>query len=201
MIQSQIVATFLIGEVSGTTLISKGWSRWKGISLGTTAVGICPSHGFICQKNKYPHKEGKSLQLFIPVSPFSCICVCDMPVYMPVDAHVCASVFIYLWRHKADVKQSSWIPAPKLVAVATLAGPCVSQATTVSFCVTYPKSASSVLHMTTSLSYLFRKLSKVLNFYVANAEDPSKTELLFAALKALKYLFRFIIQSRVLYLR
>ena len=47
----------------------------------------------------------------------------------------------------------------------------------------------------------FRKLSKVLNFYVANADDSSKTELLFAALKALKYLFRFIIQSRVLYLR
>lgn len=48
---------------------------------------------------------------------------------------------------------------------------------------------------------LLRKLSKVLNFYVANADDSSKTELLFAALKALKYLFRFIIQSRVLYLR
>ncbi|OWK07134.1 hypothetical protein Celaphus_00017121 [Cervus elaphus hippelaphus] len=45
------------------------------------------------------------------------------------------------------------------------------------------------------------KLSKVLNFYVAHADDSSKTELLFAALKALKYLFRFIIQSRVLYLR
>uniref|UniRef100_A0A8D0SWX8 Dedicator of cytokinesis 5 n=1 Tax=Sus scrofa TaxID=9823 RepID=A0A8D0SWX8_PIG len=40
----------------------------------------------------------------------------------------------------------------------------------------------------------------VLNYYVANADDSSKTELLFAALKALKYLFRFIIQSRVLYL-
>nr|XP_058927691.1 dedicator of cytokinesis protein 5 isoform X2 [Kogia breviceps] len=54
-------------------------------------------------------------------------------------------------------------------------------------------------HFSATLAYV--KLSKVLNFYVANAEDSSKTELRFAALKALKYLFRFIIQSRVLYLR
>ncbi|XP_066208030.1 dedicator of cytokinesis protein 5 isoform X1 [Saccopteryx leptura] len=54
-------------------------------------------------------------------------------------------------------------------------------------------------HFSATLAYM--KLSKVLNFYVANADDSSKTELLFAALKALKYLFRFIIQSRVLYLR
>lgn len=46
-----------------------------------------------------------------------------------------------------------------------------------------------------------RKLTKVLNCYVGNADDSSKTELLFAALKALKYLFRFIVQSRILYLR
>ncbi|XP_006884978.1 PREDICTED: dedicator of cytokinesis protein 5 [Elephantulus edwardii] len=54
-------------------------------------------------------------------------------------------------------------------------------------------------HFSATLAYV--KLSKVLNFYVANAEDSSKTELLFAALKTLKFLFRFIIQSRVLYLR
>ncbi|KAG8518214.1 Dedicator of cytokinesis protein 5 [Galemys pyrenaicus] len=54
-------------------------------------------------------------------------------------------------------------------------------------------------HFSATLAYV--KLSKVLNFYVANADDSSKTELLFAALKALKYLFRFIIQSRILYLR
>ncbi|XP_060011672.1 dedicator of cytokinesis protein 5-like isoform X3 [Lagenorhynchus albirostris] len=54
-------------------------------------------------------------------------------------------------------------------------------------------------HFSATLAYV--KLSKVLNFYVANADDSSKTELRFAALKALKYLFRFIIQSRVLYLR
>ncbi|XP_012518376.1 PREDICTED: dedicator of cytokinesis protein 5 [Propithecus coquereli] len=54
-------------------------------------------------------------------------------------------------------------------------------------------------HFSATLAYV--KLSKVLNFYMANADDSSKTELLFAALKALKYLFRFIIQSRVLYLR
>ncbi|KAK2093848.1 Dedicator of cytokinesis protein 5 [Saguinus oedipus] len=53
-------------------------------------------------------------------------------------------------------------------------------------------------HFSATLAYV--KLSKVLNFYVANADDSSKTEMLFAALKALKYLFRFIIQSRVLYL-
>ncbi|XP_053125036.1 dedicator of cytokinesis protein 5 isoform X2 [Hemicordylus capensis] len=54
-------------------------------------------------------------------------------------------------------------------------------------------------HFSATLAYV--KLSKVLNYYVGNADDSSKTELLFAALKALKYLFRFIIQSRVLYLR
>uniref|UniRef100_A0A8D1G668 Dedicator of cytokinesis 5 n=1 Tax=Sus scrofa TaxID=9823 RepID=A0A8D1G668_PIG len=61
----------------------------------------------------------------------------------------------------------------------------------------------SILHPTDVFLFLapLRKLSKVLNYYVANADDSSKTELLFAALKALKYLFRFIIQSRVLYLR
>ncbi|XP_067326775.1 dedicator of cytokinesis protein 5 isoform X1 [Anolis sagrei] len=53
-------------------------------------------------------------------------------------------------------------------------------------------------HFSATLAYL--KLTKVLNYYVGNADDSSKTELLFAALKALKYLFRFIVQSRVLYL-
>ncbi|KAJ7403376.1 hypothetical protein BTVI_77545 [Pitangus sulphuratus] len=53
-------------------------------------------------------------------------------------------------------------------------------------------------HFSATLAYV--KLTKVLNCYVGNAEDSSKTELLFAALKALKYLFRFIVQSRVLYL-
>uniref|UniRef100_H9GH81 Dedicator of cytokinesis 5 n=1 Tax=Anolis carolinensis TaxID=28377 RepID=H9GH81_ANOCA len=53
-------------------------------------------------------------------------------------------------------------------------------------------------HFSATLAYL--KLTKVLNYYVGNADDSSKTELLFAALKALKYLSRFIVQSRVLYL-
>uniref|UniRef100_A0A8C3NG97 Uncharacterized protein n=1 Tax=Geospiza parvula TaxID=87175 RepID=A0A8C3NG97_GEOPR len=57
----------------------------------------------------------------------------------------------------------------------------------------------SCLFLVIPMSYW--KLTKVLNCYVGNAEDSSKTELLFAALKALKYLFRFIVQSRVLYLR
>lgn len=46
-----------------------------------------------------------------------------------------------------------------------------------------------------------RKLTRVLNYYVGHAEEPVLTERLYAALKALKYLFRFIVQSRVLYLR
>ncbi|XP_043939090.1 dedicator of cytokinesis protein 5 [Protopterus annectens] len=54
-------------------------------------------------------------------------------------------------------------------------------------------------HFSATLAYV--KLTKVLNYYVGNAEDQQKTELLFTALKALKYLFRFIVQSRVLYLR
>uniref|UniRef100_A0AAX7UGF0 Dedicator of cytokinesis 5 n=1 Tax=Astatotilapia calliptera TaxID=8154 RepID=A0AAX7UGF0_ASTCA len=45
------------------------------------------------------------------------------------------------------------------------------------------------------------KLTGVLNYYVGHAEEPGLTERLYAALKALKYLFRFIVQSRVLYLR
>ncbi|XP_013912345.1 PREDICTED: dedicator of cytokinesis protein 5-like [Thamnophis sirtalis] len=53
-------------------------------------------------------------------------------------------------------------------------------------------------HFSATLAYV--KLTKVLNFYVGNADDSTKTDLLFAALKALKYLFRFIVQSRVLYL-
>ncbi|XP_051896734.1 dedicator of cytokinesis protein 5 isoform X1 [Pristis pectinata] len=54
-------------------------------------------------------------------------------------------------------------------------------------------------HFSATLAYV--KLTKVLNYYVSNAENSEKTDLLFAALKALKYLFRFIIQSRKLYLR
>uniref|UniRef100_UPI00398F7855 dedicator of cytokinesis protein 5 isoform X1 n=2 Tax=Pristiophorus japonicus TaxID=55135 RepID=UPI00398F7855 len=54
-------------------------------------------------------------------------------------------------------------------------------------------------HFSATLAYV--KLAKVLNYYVANAENSEKTDLLFAALKALKYVFRFIIQSRKLYLR
>ncbi|KAL7981409.1 hypothetical protein Chor_002305 [Crotalus horridus] len=53
-------------------------------------------------------------------------------------------------------------------------------------------------HFSATLAYV--KLTKVLNFYVGNADDSTKTDLLFAALKALKYLFRFIVQSRALYL-
>uniref|UniRef100_A0A3P8SEF6 Dedicator of cytokinesis 5 n=1 Tax=Amphiprion percula TaxID=161767 RepID=A0A3P8SEF6_AMPPE len=54
-------------------------------------------------------------------------------------------------------------------------------------------------HFSATLAYM--KLSRVLNYYVGHAEEPQLTERLYAALKALKYLFRFIVQSRVLYLR
>uniref|UniRef100_A0A8C2ZVJ5 Dedicator of cytokinesis 5 n=1 Tax=Cyclopterus lumpus TaxID=8103 RepID=A0A8C2ZVJ5_CYCLU len=54
-------------------------------------------------------------------------------------------------------------------------------------------------HFSATLAYM--KLTKVLNYYVGHAELPVLSERLYAALKALKYLFRFIVQSRVLYLR
>ncbi|XP_078095350.1 dedicator of cytokinesis protein 5 isoform X2 [Mustelus asterias] len=54
-------------------------------------------------------------------------------------------------------------------------------------------------HFSATLAYV--KLTKVLNYYVSNAESADKTDLLFSALKGLKYIFRFIIQSRQLYLR
>ncbi|XP_050973094.1 dedicator of cytokinesis protein 5 [Labeo rohita] len=54
-------------------------------------------------------------------------------------------------------------------------------------------------HFSATLAY--QKLTKVLNYFVGNAEDPAHTERLYAALKAFKYLFRFIVQSRILYLR
>ncbi|CAB1319740.1 unnamed protein product [Coregonus sp. 'balchen'] len=54
-------------------------------------------------------------------------------------------------------------------------------------------------HFSATLAYM--KLTKVLNYYVGHADKPVLTEGLYPALKALKYLFRFIVQSRVLYLR
>uniref|UniRef100_A0A667Y6R3 Dedicator of cytokinesis 5 n=1 Tax=Myripristis murdjan TaxID=586833 RepID=A0A667Y6R3_9TELE len=53
-------------------------------------------------------------------------------------------------------------------------------------------------HFSATLAYM--KLTRVLNYYVSHAEEPVLTERLYSALKALKYLFRFIVQSRVLYL-
>uniref|UniRef100_A0A673CGZ1 Dedicator of cytokinesis 5 n=1 Tax=Sphaeramia orbicularis TaxID=375764 RepID=A0A673CGZ1_9TELE len=53
-------------------------------------------------------------------------------------------------------------------------------------------------HFSATLAYM--KLTRVLNYYVGHADEPVLTERLYAALKALKYLFRFIVQSRVLYL-
>uniref|UniRef100_A0A8C6WXT2 Dedicator of cytokinesis 5 n=1 Tax=Neogobius melanostomus TaxID=47308 RepID=A0A8C6WXT2_9GOBI len=49
-------------------------------------------------------------------------------------------------------------------------------------------------HFSATLAYM--KLTGVLNYYVSHAEEPVLTERLYTALKALKYLFRFIVQSR-----
>uniref|UniRef100_A0A8C1ACY5 Dedicator of cytokinesis 5 n=1 Tax=Cyprinus carpio carpio TaxID=630221 RepID=A0A8C1ACY5_CYPCA len=54
-------------------------------------------------------------------------------------------------------------------------------------------------HFSATLAY--QKLTKVLNYFVGHAENPAHTERLYAALKAFKYLFCFIVQSRILYLR
>ncbi|XP_075063292.1 dedicator of cytokinesis protein 5 [Mixophyes fleayi] len=54
-------------------------------------------------------------------------------------------------------------------------------------------------HFSTTLAY--EKLVKVLTWYVRSADDPCHREMLFSSLKAVKYLFRFIVQSRDLYLR
>ncbi|KAM8973049.1 dedicator of cytokinesis protein 5 isoform 1-T1 [Pelodytes ibericus] len=54
-------------------------------------------------------------------------------------------------------------------------------------------------HFSTTLAY--EKLVKVLTWYVRSADDACRREMLFSSLKAIKYLFRFIVQSRVLYLR
>uniref|UniRef100_A0A8C2AXS1 Dedicator of cytokinesis 5 n=1 Tax=Cyprinus carpio TaxID=7962 RepID=A0A8C2AXS1_CYPCA len=53
-------------------------------------------------------------------------------------------------------------------------------------------------HFSATLAY--QKLTKVLNYFVGHAENPAHTERLYAALKAFKYLFCFIVQSRILYL-
>uniref|UniRef100_A0A673YTD5 Dedicator of cytokinesis 5 n=1 Tax=Salmo trutta TaxID=8032 RepID=A0A673YTD5_SALTR len=72
-------------------------------------------------------------------------------------------------------------------------------------CLTFLKHSTAgqpPLTLWDSLFHLFfRKLTKVLNYYVGHADEPVLTERLYSALKALKYLFRFIVQSRVLYLR
>ncbi|XP_049341626.1 dedicator of cytokinesis protein 5 [Astyanax mexicanus] len=54
-------------------------------------------------------------------------------------------------------------------------------------------------HFSATLAHM--KLTKVLNYYVSHAEDPAVSERLYSSLKVFKYLFRFIVQSRVLYLR
>uniref|UniRef100_A0AAR2JXQ2 Dedicator of cytokinesis 5 n=1 Tax=Pygocentrus nattereri TaxID=42514 RepID=A0AAR2JXQ2_PYGNA len=48
-------------------------------------------------------------------------------------------------------------------------------------------------HFSATLAYM--KLTKVLNYYVGHTEDPAHIERLYAALKAFKYLFRFIVHD------
>lgn len=62
-------------------------------------------------------------------------------------------------------------------------------------------SRNPTIPLTTGFFLFLRKLTIVLNYYVGHPEEPSLTERLYTALKALKYLFRFIVQSRVLSFR
>ncbi|ELK36810.1 Dedicator of cytokinesis protein 1 [Myotis davidii] len=52
-------------------------------------------------------------------------------------------------------------------------------------------------HFSATLAYT--KLTKVLRNYVDNAEKPGVTEQLYKAMKALEYIFKFIVRSRVLF--
>lgn len=47
--------------------------------------------------------------------------------------------------------------------------------------------------------YLNSKLTKVLKTYVDNAEKCGITDQLFKAMKALEYIFKFIVRSRILF--
>ena len=49
------------------------------------------------------------------------------------------------------------------------------------------------------VSVVTRKLTKVLRNYVDNAEKPGVNEQLYKAMKALEYIFKFIVRSRVLF--
>lgn len=54
-------------------------------------------------------------------------------------------------------------------------------------------------HGLTCVSVPSRKLTKVLRNYVDNAEKPGINEQLYKAMKALEYIFKFIVRSRVLF--
>ena len=49
------------------------------------------------------------------------------------------------------------------------------------------------------VSVLNRKLTKVLRNYVDNAEKPGISDQLYKAMKALEYIFKFIVRSRILF--
>ncbi|KAG8435496.1 hypothetical protein GDO86_013434 [Hymenochirus boettgeri] len=54
-------------------------------------------------------------------------------------------------------------------------------------------------HFSATLAYT--KLSKVLKNYVDNADKPQVTDQLFKAMKALEYIFKFIVRSRILFIQ
>lgn len=60
-------------------------------------------------------------------------------------------------------------------------------------------SASPSPGLSRSVSAVTRKLTKVLRNYVDGAEKPGVSEQLYKAMKALEYIFKFIVRSRVLF--
>lgn len=57
----------------------------------------------------------------------------------------------------------------------------------------------SRLNLLMCVSVPNRKLTKVLRNYVDNAEKPGISDQLYKAMKALEYIFKFIVRSRILF--
>ena len=57
----------------------------------------------------------------------------------------------------------------------------------------------SHLNLLRCVSIPNRKLTKVLRNYVDNAEKPGISDQLYKAMKALEYIFKFIVRSRILF--
>lgn len=61
------------------------------------------------------------------------------------------------------------------------------------------KFSENTFNLYVRLLYSNRKLTKVLKTYVDNAEKCGITDQLFKAMKALEYIFKFIVRSRILF--